>query len=520
MKKYFNTTGTCFPDINYMVDISNKIEEIIKLIKRNSYFVINRPRQYGKTTTLNMLENKLNKEYLVVSITFEGIGDKVFSEEGLFSRTILDMFYDAIEFNFEEEAEKLKSYSKNVDNLRDFSKTLTKWIKDINKEVILIIDEVDKSANNQLFLSFLGVLRSKYLLMRAKKDYSFKSVILAGVHDVKTLKLKFRNEDEKKYNSPWNIAVNFDIDMSFSSEEIEKMLLEYSNDYGLNMNTKDLSKEIYFFTSGYPFLVSRVCQIIDENFYKNEKKCWKIDDIKMAVKYISNEKNTLNEDLMKNLENNEELYELIKRILLNGENVVFNSLDPIIDIGVVYGILKNKENRLEISNKIFEEIIYNYMTSKLKTETKDMTLYNFKNNFITKDNGLDMEKVLIKFQSYIRENYSTVDREFIEREGRIIFMAFLSPIINGVGFAFKEVQISEEKRLDIVVTYNKFKYIIELKVWNGEKYHKRGKKQLKEYLDIHNLNKGYLLVFNFNKKKEYKSSRYNIDDKEIFEVFV
>ena len=116
MKKYFNTTGTCFPDINYMVDINSKIEEIIKLIKRNSYFVINRPRQYGKTTTLNMLENKLNKEYLVVSITFEGIGDKVFSEEGLFSRTILDMFYDAIEFNFEEEAEKLKSYSENVDN--------------------------------------------------------------------------------------------------------------------------------------------------------------------------------------------------------------------------------------------------------------------------------------------------------------------------------------------------------------------------------------------------------------------
>lgn len=77
-----------------------------------------------------------------------------------------------------------------------------------------------------------------------------------------------------------------------------------------------------------------------------------------------------------------------------------------------------------------------------------------------------------------------------------------------------------QKRLDIVVTYNKFKYIIELKVWNGEKYHERGKKQLKEYLDIHNLNKGYLLVFNFNKKKEYKSSRYNIDDKEIFEVFV
>ena len=42
------------------------------------------------------------------------------------------------------------------------------------------------------------------------------------------------------------------------------------------------------------------------------------------------------------------------------------------------------------------------------------------------------------------------------------------------GFDFKEVQISEEKRLDVVITYLKEKYLVELKIWRGEEYHKKG----------------------------------------------
>lgn len=47
---------------------------------------------------------------------------------------------------------------------------------------------------------------------------------------VKNLKLKIRPEDEHKYNSPWNIAADFKIDMSFSKEEIAEMLKEYEHD--------------------------------------------------------------------------------------------------------------------------------------------------------------------------------------------------------------------------------------------------------------------------------------------------
>ena len=33
----------------------------------------------------------------------------------------------------------------------------------------------------------------------------------------------------------------------------------------------------------------------------------------------------------------------------------------------------------------------------------------------------------------------------------MLFLSFLTPIINRIGFAFKEVQVSEEKRLYVVI---------------------------------------------------------------------
>lgn len=56
MKKRFNSTGVCISRKHYMVDISNKLKKIEKLIDNEHYFTINRPRQYGKTTTLSELK--------------------------------------------------------------------------------------------------------------------------------------------------------------------------------------------------------------------------------------------------------------------------------------------------------------------------------------------------------------------------------------------------------------------------------------------------------------------------------
>lgn len=503
-----------------MVNISNKLKQIKELIDNEFYFTINRPRQYGKTTTLNELKKFLKEEYLVISISFEGIGDSVFDNEKDFCNKFLKIMSKSLSITNKEDSERLMNLSENVKDFEETSEAITKFMEKSQKEVVLFIDEVDKSSNNQLFLSFIGMLRNKYLSREVEEDLTFKSVILVGLHDVKSLKLKLRSESEAKYNSPWNIATDFNVDMSFLPEEISTMLEEYSTENSLSMDIEAISKEIYFFTNGYPYLVSRLCQIIDEKINKDSKKSWVIEDVKKSVKIINEEVNTLFESIVKNLENNNELYELTKRILIDGEQIVFNPLDPTISIGLTYGIFKKGKDGLEINNKIFEEIIYNYMISKIRTSTKNMSLYNVKSSFIKENGELNIEKVLLRFQQFMKEQYSSRDEEFIEHHGRLLFLAFIKPIINGTGFDFKEVQISEEKRLDLVITYNNFKYIIEMKIWRGPKYHEEGTKQLCDYLDINELSKGYLLIFNFNKTKEFKQERKNVYGKDIFEVYV
>ena len=74
----------------------------------------------------------------------------------------------------------------------------------------------------------------------------------------------------------------------------------------------------------------------------------------------------------------------------------------------------------------------------------------------------------------------------------------------------------------MVVTYLNECYVIELKLWYGEKAHENGLKQLCGYLDSLNLNNGYLIIYDSRKsgQKQWKQDKIMIDGKEIFMVWV
>jgi hypothetical protein len=225
--KEFNITGTCIPHLHYMVDVSDKIEKVIKLVDNGKYFHISRPRQYGKTTTIYFLEMKLKDDYLVISTSFEGLGDDKFKTDESFCSSIFGTFADGLYNATEEEKQKVQQYGIGLKTIEDVSKAITKFTKEVNKKAVLIIDEVDRASNFNLFVSFLGMLRDKYLKRNSGKDSTFHSVVLAGLHDIKNIKSKLRPDSESQYNSPWNIATEFNIDMSFSPEEIATMLKDY-----------------------------------------------------------------------------------------------------------------------------------------------------------------------------------------------------------------------------------------------------------------------------------------------------
>ena len=343
MEKEFNVTGTCIPEMHYMVDTSSKLQKIIKMIEKAKYFIINRPRQYGKTTTSFLINKKLKRDqnYLPIKISFEGIGDSVFENEKSFSKTFLQMIEKNILLNDKNLAVFLEEQEVKVNNLNDLSNVITKLVVKADKRVVLILDEVDKSSNNQLFLSFLGMLRNKYLLRNEGEDFTFYSVILAGVHDIKSLKIKIRPDEEHKYNSPWNIASDFDVDMSFSKEEIGTMLKDYIKNKGVKLDKEYFSERLYFYTSGYPFLVSQLCKIIDEKIMADGESKWKKEYMDIAVKKLLNDDNTNFQSLIKNIENNSELKEMVKNLIIDGSKITYNINNPAINLGMLYGIFKN-----------------------------------------------------------------------------------------------------------------------------------------------------------------------------------
>lgn len=123
--KEFNIATSCVPGMHYMVDINKKIKEIKKLVDGGKYFTINRARQYGKTTTRYMLENELEKEYIVISVSFEGIGDLVFKNEEFLSKEIFNIFSDSVRFTDKEFSKELRTYGKDVTSLKMLSNRIT-----------------------------------------------------------------------------------------------------------------------------------------------------------------------------------------------------------------------------------------------------------------------------------------------------------------------------------------------------------------------------------------------------------
>ncbi|HEX3047972.1 MAG TPA: AAA-like domain-containing protein [Bacillota bacterium] len=513
MKK-FNVTGLCVPEKHYMVDIKAKIAAIVKMVDEGSYFTINRPRQYGKTTTLQMLSRILKKDYLVIDTSFEGVGDTLFETEEKFCSEILALFGDSVEFINEELALKLRHAGIGVKDFNSLSRAITSVLKELEKEIVLIIDEVDKSSANRVFMQFLGLLRNKYLAMNAGKDITFKSVILGGVHDIKNLKQKIRDEKNKVFNSPWNVAADFRVEMSFSAAEIETMLAEYMKVTGTSMDTGLIAEEIRRFTGGYPYLVSRLCKNIDEYLDKN----WSRQGVEDAVKMSLNEKSTLFDDVIKNMENNPDLKGLIYEILVEGKEIPYH---PIVhEKGIMYGILLERNGKLSLHNRIFESLIYDYLLAQEEMRAMAARLTNAEKSQLFNGAVLNMEKVLLKFQEFMNEQYRQEEERFYETNGRLIFLAYLKPVLNGRGFSFVEAQTRENRRMDVVITYGAAKFVVELKIWNGQKHEDKGLRQLTEYLEIQSLQTGYMLIFNFNKNKTPTARWLKVDEKDVFEVIV
>ena len=277
--------------------------------------------------------------------------------------------------DIKEKLSEFAGQSAQINSLQALFKVMKNWCKESEKRIVLIIDEVDTAANNQVFVDFLAQLRACYLKRRRVR--TFQSVILAGVYDVRSIKGKIHPDETYMENSPWNIAADFLVDMSFSSKDIVGMLVEYENDRHTGMNMIEIADVLYDYTSGYPYLVSRLCKLMDERIagttgFENKSSVWTKAGCLSAVKMLLEENNPLFDSLVNKLYRFPELNKVISRHLFQGQPIAYDADDPIVRNARMFGFVEVHNSMVQIANRIFETRLYNRYLSNYKEQNSDI----------------------------------------------------------------------------------------------------------------------------------------------------
>lgn len=436
MSRKFNVTGLCLPELHYMADIKDRLEKIKDLVDQGEYLTINRARQFGKTTTLWSLKSRLSEQYCVFLISFEGMTRDVFRSETAFCKRFYSMLSSMFKYedsegipaDIIEECNRLKVLDSDDNNLFELSEFFTDMCMRAEKRIVLMIDEVDQASNHEVFLGFLGILRDRYLKRMVYP--TFQSVILAGVYDIKNIKMKIWQDGEHQYNSPWNmresnessesllsfddcpwdhrefapydIAADFNVNMSLSVAGIEGMIAEYEKDFCTGMDVSMMARYIYDYTSGYPFLVSRICKVIDEDLsgsieYPDRTSAWTKSGFLSAVRILLAEENTLFSSLDNKLLDYPDLKRLLWDMLLNGKTIEYVPGDMGIRNALMFGFVVLNEGTVHVANRIFEIRLYNgFLAEKSQNNEMAQAAVEEKNQFV-EDGHLDMERVIEKF---------------------------------------------------------------------------------------------------------------------------
>lgn len=167
MAKIFNISGACRPDRHYMVNLGIRLEKIKAMIDDGQYFTINKARQYGKTTTLRALSDYLKQDYIIVNLDFQNESSFV---NALTKEIIRRMRYrEGMPDKTKARLLELAAHKDSKSNIAEIFDCFSEWCELSEKPVVLIIDEVDTAANNQVFLDFLAQLRSQECLKSMKQ---------------------------------------------------------------------------------------------------------------------------------------------------------------------------------------------------------------------------------------------------------------------------------------------------------------------------------------------------------------
>ena len=495
----FGTQGPVNPKENYVVSRTEEIADFVDHVKKGKYIVLFAPRQTGKTTLFRAAIDALIAEaYFPIQLNFELYVDCSASD---FYISFYRRFCEEIEAVFEKRgatpSEALCQFLDNTEvtnqiTMMEFFKQLVRYLPDHenSQKVVLIIDEFDAIPPDAV-RGFLHSLRYIYLdQSRSRCPYS---VGIVGVKNITQL-----NYDRSI--SPFNIQDEFHLP-NFTRAQVHELLEQYTNEVGQAF-APEVITAIHKQTAGQPFLVNRCAQILTEEMDIPKNETIATAHFSKAHKQLLRERNTNIAHLLTNIRRDRRFERMLMRIASYERGLPFSLDNDIMNELTIYGVIaEGADGMCEIVNPIYQHRIL--QTFKPPFNGLEGEYFSEENgddfiDYLTLDGVIEMEALLDNFKDFIaRVGFRILQVPDTPQEyvGQHLLYAYLDHFVHVIGAnMFLEAQTGRG-RIDLLIVYNQQKYIVETKIWEGDRYYQAGKKQLAAYLKLEGARDGYYVVF-------------------------
>ena len=510
----FGTQGPVHPDRNYVVSRATELADFIMRVKEGRYVVIFAPRQTGKTTffqrALDLFADEASA-YFPIALNFE-----------VYEDCMPSVFYSGLQADICDEIENVFVRRGEV-----FSKALTGFLENAeitdhlsmgrffrrfssllgDQRLILIIDEFD-GIPKEAVRGFLHSLRRIYVSNPISRCPH--SIGIVGVKSITQL-----NYDRSI--SPFNIQDEFNLP-NFTREQVRELVGQYTEEVGQAF-TPEVIESIHKQTAGQPVLVNRFAQILTEEVDIPKTEPITMSHFTMAHAKLLQERNTNIDHLTTNIRRNPRFESMLMHIMERDQGVDFNLRNEVISELNTYGVIRRSDDGMcEILNPIYLYCIlqaFKPLVNGLEQEYFPEDTDDPSSDYLTPTGQIEMEALLDNFQDFIaRSGFRILQVPDTPQEsvGRHLLLAYLDEFVRRIGGVMHiEVQTGRG-RIDILITHNQQKYIVETKIWRGNSRYQAGKKQLAAYLKLEGAAEGYYVVFDHRQDPEPRLETETIDD--------
>jgi len=506
-ERFFNTEGPVNCEKHYCLDplIRINVSEILKIVAQEKYSVLHAPRQTGKTSCLLALMDHINRQGIYTCLYIN-------AEKGQSAREDVARGMRAVVGDLASNARDFLHDTFPVEHMNEimaqwggdsaFSELLSQWTAQLDKRLVLFIDEADALIGDTL-ISLLRQIRTGY----NKRPGLFpQSIVLCGVRDLRDYRIHSAREKAViTGGSAFNIKAKSLRLGDFNPEELEALYLQHTEETGQVFEPDALSLS-WELTRGQPWLVNALayetCFEMKEG--RDRKQPITKEMIQDARESLIVRRVTHLDQLADKLQE-ARVRSVVSQILSGWESpetIPEDDVQYVTDLGLI----KVSSGQIEIANPIYREIIPRQLTYSTQLTISQQTIW-----YVEPDGRFNMKKLLSAFQEFFREHSEHWMERFQYKEAgpQLLMQAFLQRIINSGGRVEREYGLGR-MRTDLLVLWpfpdGRQKVVIELKVLykSLEKTIADGLPQTHAYMDRCGTSEGNLVIFDRTENRPWE----------------